>query len=897
LKEEAKNKRIELVENYEELYTKVSEFVQTLSKEPNLHIYYQVLPLGEIPSKGRGSASDVKVGKWLWADIDYKEEVEKAEFEGCKELKDHALKCYYREGDKIIRVERPPLSEILNTLRKYNLEPTLIIDSGAGYHLYFELESEIDAKELKTLENNLVDFLRTKGIKVDEKAKDLARILRLVGTVNPRTNRLVQVIYQSEKVYSKEELEKMLNVERPKNNNKENKDNRGFRTLSDLQLDKIKELIKPGYRKGYRNQLCLFLTGWFAKARIHPLQVVKIIKALHDETNDEEKLYERCNPIVYSYSKEGLDITPFIDEIEKICCEDKEKSNCKLSGKDKEHEGPVKGATGIQEILEETVGENKALSIIKEIQEILKTASPHLDSVFEIMDYDKHLFAVANPRKKVVVRAQFVNGEYKEREVIVEACPILVEVYENPIGGITKYRTIWVSNVRNKEIEIGPAMADEIVDYLRAEGLVKHKELAYNYVPALLIGYIKKGKAVEKNELESPGFYLLNGKIEPSRVEIRKPTTEELKEALLLLNDLAEKWFSHIKDKFAMIVRWAVISPFGYVYKQRGQWIKWLYLYGTSKTGKTTLAEIILKIWGLDSKYMKSGSNIDTIARLGYVLSQGTYPVVINEPGDVLKANSPLIDPIKHAIEQKTVRGAYRHGNYIEYPALAMLVFTTNKTRPNDDALLRRLIVMHFVEQLAEERIKEFDKNIRPQLNKLKVIGDFIAYTVVNNNDLLQPEWESAATKLLEMAYREVGLEVPQWIYEKYEIDENDIYEDNKQRVREFLLNVFITAYHKNVAKSTGVETLREIVARVLRENLIPWANFVPKNGYNEVRFTIGLADELSAKIGDISLRQLAKLLGWEYKNIKIMGSTVKAIVVSEEELYKFLFPQYEDES
>jgi len=660
-----------------------------------------------------------------------------------------------------------------------------------------------------------------------------------------------------------------------------------FRTLNEEEISKVIGLAKKGYKKGYRNQLCLFLSGWLAEAKIHPLQAIRVIKALHDSENDEEPLVNRCKPIVYSYAKAGYDLTEFKEDMEREC-------GGTLSGW--EATGGVKGVTGIQEILENLYDEKEALSIIQELQDVLKVASPNEDSVFEIMDRDKRLFAVANPKKKIVVRAQFGGGGYKEKEIIVEAYPSIVEVYENPIGGITKYHTIWLSNARHKPIEIGPATADEIVDYLRAEGLVKHKDLAYNYISALLVGYVKKGKAITKSELESPGFYRLNGKIEPSRIEIRKPSKEELKDALVLLNDLAEKWFSHIKDRFAVIVKWAIISPFGYVYKQRGEWIKWLYLYGTSKTGKSTLAEIILSIWGLDSKYIKTGANIDNIARLGYVLSQGTFPIVVNEPGDVVKNGSSLIDPIKNAIDQKVVRGAYRHGNYVDYPSLAMLVFTSNRKYPNDDALLRRLILIHFVEPLADDKIKEFDKTVRPQFSKLKALGDFVAYAVVSNNELLKDDWESTSISLLELAYREAGLDIPQWIYEKYEEEETDIYEDNLERVREFMLNSFMTAYHKNIAKSTGSETPKEIVARVLRENLIPWVHVIPKDGYNEIRFTIGLIDELGPKIGDISLRQLAKLLGWDYKVVKINGKPTKAIVTNEEDLYKFLFPQYTDE-
>nr|WP_176704182.1 bifunctional DNA primase/polymerase [Sulfolobus neozealandicus] len=664
----------------------------------------------------------------------------------------------------------------------------------------------------------------------------------------------------------------------------------GFRYLKEEDLSKVIGLAKEGYKEGYRNQLCMFLSGWLAVAGIHPLQAVKIIKALHDDGKDEEPLANRCKPIVYSYAKAGYDLTQFREEMEKEC-------GGNLSGWNAT--GAISGVRGVQQILNATVGKDKALIIIRQLQEALGTASPYEDAVFEILDYSRDLYVVANPEEKVVVRAYSTDKEYKEKEVVIEAYPTAVEVYENPVGGITKYRTVWASKVRQKPIEVGPATADEIADYLRAEGVVKHKDLVYNTVSALLMGYIKYGKAVIKNEFESPGFYLNNGKIEPSRVEIRKPSREELREALELLDDLAERWFSHIKDKFAMVVKWGIISPFGYVYKQKGSWIKWLYLFGISKSGKTTLAEMIMKIWGIN-RAPKSGANIDNVARLGAVLMQGTYPDVINEPGDVLKENSPLIDPIKNAIEQKTARGAYRHGNYVELPSLAMLVFTSNRVYPKDSSLIRRFIIMNFDEQLSDDKIAEFDKNVRPLFNKLKALGDFVAYSVVNDNNLLQSDWEASAVKLLEMAYKEAGLAVPQWIYEKFSSEGDDVIEDNIQRIREFMLNVFMSTYIRDIAKTTPEDDPRLIVREVLQKGLIPWAQFRAVNGYNEIRFTIGLTDQLAKVIGDITLKQLARLLGWEHKDIRVKDDkgrwhTIKGVIVKEHDLYRFLFPQDAD--
>jgi len=67
-----------------------------------------------------------------------------------------------------------------------------------------------------------------------------------------------------------------------------------------------------------------------------------------------------------------------------------------------------------------------------------------------------------------------------------------------------------------------------------------------------------------------------------------------------------------------------------------------LFFKHFSVKAQTTLGEIILAMWGLDSRHVKTGSSVDTPARLGYVLSQSTFPVLINEPG-FLQRNSGLV--------------------------------------------------------------------------------------------------------------------------------------------------------------------------------------------------------------------------------------------------------------
>ncbi|MEM4788164.1 MAG: hypothetical protein QXV28_09330, partial [Ignisphaera sp.] len=504
------------------------------------------------PAKGRGSEKDVRIGRWLWVDYDYKETVDRAGFEGCKELEDYALECYYTDSGKVIHVKRPPLKQVLEDVKgRLGVEPWFVVDSGAGYHLYFRLSREVDASTVKRLEEWLVDRLGG-----DPQSKDLARILRLPGSINPRTRRLVQVIYQKPEEIDPEKLLERAEVEKLEAHLEKTARTQALRELSDSEILRITDLLKDAYRPGYRQFLLLYLSGWLAKARVSPLSVVRIAKTLYESTGDSDPLKTRLSAIIYSYKKAGIDVDAYSSDIEAL-------TGVKPYGLEREiQEEKVKGVSGLQEILESTLGEDRALSIIHELSEMLQTLSPYRDSIIELIDYEKQLYAVANLRKLVIARAKRVNNilVYKERVSVV--APTRVVVYSNPIGGVTKYEITFEGATLQRPLVVGPALIDEIADRLSIEGLVYHRKLIYDVLSAIVQAYVRKGKAEIKTEIESPGFYLVDNRLVSVKYSVESFNTEKLRQALMLLNELAETWFKHVQDKFSTVIKWGAIAPF-----------------------------------------------------------------------------------------------------------------------------------------------------------------------------------------------------------------------------------------------------------------------------------------------------------------------------------------------
>lgn len=693
-------------------------------------------------------------------------------------------------------------------------------------------------------------------------------------------------------------------------------DKNRLRELGEAEILAVINALKGAYAPGARQHIWLYLSGWGARAGISPISIARILKSLYDEKGDEDPIKMRAGAIVYSYKKAGVDLEPYAEEMEKIL-------GVRPYGLEREiREDDVKGRSGVQEILENALGEERALEAIKEIEEIFGVGSPYRDSVIEIMDYERQIYAVANLRKLVTVRARRDRGSgrlvYKERVFI--GAPTEVTAYINPIGGVTKYRIKWETPTRPRPLVIGPSLLDEIADRLRAEGLVVSSRLAYDVLAVIVEGFIRRGKASIKEEIEAPGFYIVDGRLIAANVDVKKPGREDVKQALEILNELGEKWFSHAQDRFSRTFRWGVISPFIYAYKQTGKWVKWKYLYGASKTGKTTQGEIaVIYLWGLDEiKHKKPGSSIDTVARLGYVLSQSTFPTLINEPGGIFMKEE-LVDMIKSGIESTTARGKYYKGTYIEIPSLSPLLFTSNRTLPKDDALLRKLDVERFTfgEKIDLEKEKVFEKEMRPRLRKLKALGDFIAWYILNNG-LKEDPWKMVV-EVLEEAYRYADMKIPQWLYpsqeEEHRASEEYVYENMREAIRNHLIKRINEEYNRFVGriiveKSEGPDyryeykdrreaSLKDRLEITLQYNLIPWILYRQnREGRIEILLTSGLVNELTPIIGDIGgLKSIAELLGWEYipkysirvgkgvKNISIIRTTI-------EDLLDFITPK-----
>jgi len=636
------------------------------------------------------------------------------------------------------------------------------------------------------------------------------------------------------------------------------------RDLKDEECLRIYTLLSDAYKPGYRDLIILFLTGWLRRANISYDSARRVVELL---AKDDEELESRIYVLDRTYGIRGN--PPTKEEL--------------------------KGKSGLLEVLTEVIGEEKALEVIKELENILGTASPYADAIIELLDYDKQIYGVCNFRRLIIARARRTENGFRYMERITIGAPTKLIVYFNPLGGLTKYEVLWESETR-RPLRIGPCNIEDIAGRLRAEGLVLHPRLLEGVLNAIFEAFLRRGRAEIREEIEAPGFYYIDDKIVVVRYETEGVDLEELKNSLELLDTLGY-WYSHALDRFSVVVKWGVVAPFIFARKQRGKWIPWLYLYGTSYTGKTTLALIVLHLYGLPiSQYQKSGANIDTVPRLGYVLSRSTFPTLVNEPGSAI-TKEQITEVMKSAIESTTARGRYVRGTYTEIPSLSPLIMTSNKILPREDALLRRFIVLRFTygERISKEKAREFDRTIKPRLKELEVIGKWVAKRIIEDPSILEEDdWLAIAERLLTEMYESIGLTPPEWIKLRVEEEEN-IYEDMREAIRIHLVRRVNEEFNRFVGRilveaserPKSEATFEDRLNVVLSEGLIP---YIIWRNEGTIVFTSGFREELRNVIGDIGgMKSIAELLGWEYKVVKVKKRPIKAIITKYQDLLEFL--------
>lgn len=585
------------------------------------------------------------------------------------------------------------------------------------------------------------------------------------------------------------------------------------------------------------------------------------------------------------------------------------------------------------------ISTSKKISILNQLQpQVREELSKH---VWEIISYNPPKFLVAHSAYKQIVFATLKEENIKRlnnienalenkinetiyslnfSRIVIGAIPIEVTLNKNPLGLFDHKYTIKFATQSNDSFTIGPKTIDEIITYLKDRSLIYLSTKATEALSIMIGAFERNGQLIVKNDVDTPGFYFIDGRIRQYNNNLNtshpKPTLSQIEKCCELLEILQTKFKK--KDIFPTLLKWSIVAPFDYILKQvHRKWIPWLYPYGWSNTGKTTLGDICCCIWNC---YQNKDSTIlpftavDTKARLGEVLSKSTYPIIINEVGQLNDDRyRDMVEMIKTAITDPIARKKFVNKTiYTDIPSFSPCILTGNPAPPYDTGFRRRVIPIIFTEkdQYSHEEINSFenlfDKRIK---NELQILGDFTVNYVMENQEILidgKIDWKEIGEHILEQMFNSVGKKAPEWI--KFFVEEHQL-EESKEDIellfRGYLINRINETYNKyyrNIEKivTTNSDSSTEVpnlpfsdrLRFCLEHHLIPFLNTATIDGKIMIVITSDIIHDIKNKIPSISsLNEIARMIdGFEYGQKKIGGRNVRTAFGTKNQFLDFLW-------
>jgi hypothetical protein len=204
-----------------------------------------------------------------------------------------------------------------------------------------------------------------------------------------------EVKIAKEEVFEKEKGE----VEEEEKGEKENKtknekgeeeeEEKEAKVLSTEEIDRVVEILKLVYKKGRRQYLWLYFSGWAAKEGLSPISCAKILMRLYKEQNDEDPILQRVSAFVGAFEGSLRTLLPYKSKLEEIFG---------IRGLDlekiPEEAKNVKGISGVKEIFEEAMGKEMAEKYMEELSSIIVETSMYRIPIerFKEMEKKREIF-------------------------------------------------------------------------------------------------------------------------------------------------------------------------------------------------------------------------------------------------------------------------------------------------------------------------------------------------------------------------------------------------------------------------------------------------------------------------------------------------------------------------
>ena len=461
-------------------------------------------------------------------------------------------------------------------------------------------------------------------------------------------------------------------------------------------------------KKGIREKTYRAFTGFLMKHGYEEKTIEEIVIAVHNGTNDEEKVRLGSVRSCFKGYYNGDNLygwTTFNEIMTNIIESKKGKNKTEL----KQRLAKLKKV--IESHDKQTVYNPEA-----------ETDYIILDNGL-IMDVEEHLIFTYNS----------TGDKFIKMTANITGVTIHEERHINPqIKRDTKLYSIEYTTITGVKGQTTPEDIDVLIGLLNKETFTRDDKKTKEIIKNIIEYYIIQGKAVYKQITPPEGFYLDIEKNNIAYIGLTKEITEYIEKELTpedirtVLLDY-EELINYYKDKVKFISN--TISgcqlPLTYVNKQiieeyniQTPLIRGVSLTGTPETGKSYNGQFILKFSGIpiENINIKLYSSINTIYRYGEQCIKSTLPLLIDEADGIAKPistyDNELSRDIKASLTSMFVREKSNdQGKTLtSYPNYRNIIFTSNADFNPDYGNRRRLINQVYT---LTEKIKKDDINIK----------------------------------------------------------------------------------------------------------------------------------------------------------------------------------------
>ncbi|MCK5604623.1 hypothetical protein KAR91_22230 [Candidatus Pacearchaeota archaeon] len=176
----------------------------------------------------------------------------------------HAEVDYGKEGHKKPS-EHETREEALEAINNYKYKPSIIVESGHGFHVYYLLDEPAGISKYGVEYLESINKALLQALKADPGTHNLDRVLRIPGTINWKyadNPKPVKLIHCAQAYYSVEDFDSLIKkdeapqISQDTSNTKiSNTTSTAKLTIDDLQItDKIKDLIINGNNGSYTSR-------------------------------------------------------------------------------------------------------------------------------------------------------------------------------------------------------------------------------------------------------------------------------------------------------------------------------------------------------------------------------------------------------------------------------------------------------------------------------------------------------------------------------------------------------------------------------------------------------------------------------------------------------------------